>query len=83
ACCGTACHVRGAERLYNTAIKELGLSDAQDTTEDREITLEKLACLGTCSLAPVVVMNKKVYGKMTPDKLKREIKSLTKAKKDE
>ncbi len=80
ACCGTACHVRGAERLISAAKRELGLPEDEDTTEDRRFTLEKLACLGTCSLAPVVIIDKKVFGKTTPDRLAKEIKALKKEK---
>lgn len=84
ACCGTACHVRGAERLVNAVRRELKLEEDQDTTEDRLITVEKLACLGTCSLAPVVIINGKMFGKATTDILTREIRSLKKeTKKDE
>jgi NADH:ubiquinone oxidoreductase subunit E len=84
ACCGTACHVRGAERLVNAVKRELKLEEDQDTTEDRLITVEKLACLGTCSLAPVVIINGKMFGKATTDILTREIRSLkNEAKKDE
>jgi NADH:ubiquinone oxidoreductase subunit E len=78
ACCGTACHVRGAERLVNAVKRELKLEEDQDTTEDRLITVEKLACLGTCSLAPVVIINGKMFGKATTDILTREIRSLKK-----
>jgi NADH:ubiquinone oxidoreductase subunit E len=78
ACCGTACHVRGAERLVNAMKRELKLGEDEDTTEDRMITLEKLACLGTCSMAPVVVINKKMLGKMTPDRVTKEVKALKK-----
>jgi len=81
ACCGTACHVRGAERLISTAARELKLNEDQDTTEDGEITLEKVACLGTCSMAPVMIINNKMQAKMTPEKLKKEIKTLKKDKK--
>ena len=84
ACCGTACHVRGAERLVNAIKRELKLETDQDTTEDRLFTVEKLACLGTCSMAPVVVVNGKMVGKTTPDALTREIRSLKKElKKDD
>jgi len=84
ACCGTACHVRGAERLVNAIKRELKLEADQDTTEDRVFTVEKLACLGTCSLAPVVVINGKMVGKTTTDSLSRAIKSLKKElKKDD
>jgi NADH:ubiquinone oxidoreductase subunit E len=81
ACCGTACHVRGAERLISAALRELKLNEEQDTTEDGEITLEKVACLGTCSMAPVMIINHKMQAKMTPEKLKKEIKTLKKDKK--
>ncbi|MEK6672975.1 MAG: NAD(P)H-dependent oxidoreductase subunit E, partial [Nitrospirota bacterium] len=78
ACCGTACYVKGAERLMSSAVRELNLSGEQETTDDGEITLEKVACLGTCSMAPVVVINKKMHGQMTPEKLKKEIKAIRK-----
>ena len=78
ACCGTACHVRGAERLVNAIKRELKLEADQDTTEDRMFTVEKLACLGTCSLAPVVVINGKMVGKTTTDVVTRELRSLKK-----
>lgn len=81
ACCGTACHVRGAERLISAALRELKLNEDQDTTEDGEITLEKVACLGTCSMAPVMIINHKMQAKMTPEKLKKELRSLKKDKK--
>lgn len=81
ACCGTACHVKGSERLINAALRELNLQGDQNTTPDGEITLEKVACLGTCSMAPVMVINHKMHGKITPEKLKKEIKSLTNDKK--
>jgi len=80
-CCGTACHVRGAERLISAAHRELNIGEGQDTTEDGEITLEKVACLGTCSMAPVTIINHKMQAKMTPEKLKKEIKTLKKDKK--
>lgn len=78
-CCGTACHVKGAERLLSAAQRELNLQSDQETTEDGEVTLEKVACLGTCSMAPVVIINKKMYGKISPEKLMKEIRSLRKS----
>lgn len=81
ACCGTACHVKGSERLISSALRELKLREDQDTTPDGEITIEKVACLGTCSMAPVMVINKKMHGKMTTEKLRKEIKLLSKGKK--
>ncbi|MEW6738706.1 MAG: NAD(P)H-dependent oxidoreductase subunit E [Nitrospirota bacterium] len=76
ACCGTACHVKGAEKLINNAKRELNLTDENNTTDDKKFTLEQVACVGACSIAPVVIINKKVYGKMTTDKLTKEIKTL-------
>lgn len=76
ACCGTACHVNGSERLIDGLMRELNLSEGEDTTEDRKFTIEKVACVGTCSIAPVVIVNKKVHGRMTPDKLFKEINKL-------
>lgn len=83
ACCGTACHVRGSERLINAARRELDLSDNKDTTDDGEFTLETLACLGACSLAPVVVINGKAFGKATANTVTREIRALKSNKKRE
>jgi len=79
ACCGTACHVKGSEKLISAAAMELNLKNDEDTTENGEITLERVACLGTCSMAPVVLINKKIHGKMTLEKLKKELKLLKKA----
>ncbi|OGW25436.1 MAG: NADH dehydrogenase [Nitrospirae bacterium GWC2_42_7] len=76
ACCGTACHVRGGDRLINNIKNEIGLSGEEKTTGDRKFTLEQVACVGACSAAPVVIINEKVYGKITPEKLKKEIKAL-------
>lgn len=76
ACCGTACHVKGAERLIKNAKGELNLTDESNTTADKKFTLEQVACVGACSIAPVVIINKKVHGKMSSDKLTKEIKTL-------
>lgn len=79
ACCGTACHVKGSERIINNLKRELNLSDERNTTEDKNFTLEQVACVGACSIAPVVIVNKKVFGKMTTDKAVKELKALTRA----
>jgi NADH-quinone oxidoreductase subunit E len=78
ACCGTACHVRGAERILNSVKRELHLGDDEDTTPDNQITVEKVACLGFCSFAPVVLVNGAVHGKTTADPILKEIKALRK-----
>jgi NADH:ubiquinone oxidoreductase subunit E len=75
-CCGTACHVKGSERLITGLIKELNLPEGADTTQDQEFTLEKVNCVGACSIAPVVIINKKVHGKVSADNLMKEIRKL-------
>jgi NADH:ubiquinone oxidoreductase subunit E len=78
ACCGTACHVRGAERILTSLKRELHLADEEDTTPDGQFTVEKVACLGFCSFAPVVLINGAVHGKTTADPILKEIKTLRK-----
>jgi len=68
-CRGTACHVRGGAKIMGEIEKELGIK-AGETTEDLEYTLESIACFGSCALAPVMVIDKTVYGRMTPAKAK-------------
>ncbi|MDP2277813.1 MAG: NAD(P)H-dependent oxidoreductase subunit E [Nitrospirota bacterium] len=76
ACCGTACHVKGSERLINGVKKELDISEGEETTKDMQFTLEKVNCIGACSIAPVFIINKKVHGKAATDKLIKEIRSI-------
>jgi NADH:ubiquinone oxidoreductase subunit E len=78
ACCGTACHVRGAERILNSLKRELQLAEDEDTTQDREFTVEKVACLGFCSFAPVVLIDGAVHGKTNADPLIKELRKLRK-----
>ena len=75
-CDGTACHVNGAETIYNDFFDALGLADGEDTTKDGSYTLEKVACVGCCSLAPVVVMNDETHGRLTQKAVKKLIKGL-------
>jgi len=82
ACCGTACHVKGSERLINSLVKELGIPAGEDTSEDLKFTVEKVNCVGACSIAPVIIVNKTVHGKMTPDKLMKETKILKEGKRE-
>jgi NADH:ubiquinone oxidoreductase subunit E len=74
ACCGTACHVRGSDRLISNLSRDLKIPEGEETTEDGLFTLEKVACVGACSIAPVFIVNKKVYGEVTMNKLKRMLK---------
>jgi len=76
ACCGTACHVKGSARLIDRLVRELNIAPGEDTTEDLAFTLEKVNCVGACSIAPVMIVNKTVHGKMTTDKIVKELKTL-------
>lgn len=67
-CDGTACHVRKSIPILETIRKELSLTDKKYTTDDLLFTLETVSCLGACGLAPVITINDKVYGKVTPEK---------------
>lgn len=78
ACCGTACHVKGSERIINSIRKELELASDEDTTADGEFTVEEVACLGTCSFAPVVLINGEVYGRVKVEDLVKKIKEIRK-----
>ena len=73
ACCGTVCHVKGAHRIMFRLRDELSLTGNSDTTRDGLFTLEKVACVGACSIAPVVLINDKIYGNMTPNKVVKQI----------
>jgi NADH:ubiquinone oxidoreductase subunit E len=66
-CLGTACHVRGGERIKERLESHLGIP-AGDTTEDMRFTLETVRCIGCCSLGPVVTINEKVYARTDSEK---------------
>jgi len=79
-CRGTACHVRGADAVREAVEKMLCIADG-GTTPDYKFTLETVACLGACALAPVVVVNNAYHGKMTPQKVKALLEKHKKGKK--
>lgn len=66
-CQGTACHVNGSQRIEAAITQELGISDGE-TTDDGLFTLKNVACLGCCSLSPVMMINGETYGSLTPSK---------------
>lgn len=72
-CDGTACHVKGSGAVKDALQKKLGLTDENTTTKDMMFTVEAVSCLGACGLAPVITINKKVYGQVTSDKVARLI----------
>ncbi|ASJ02786.1 NADH dehydrogenase [Thermococcus profundus] len=80
-CHGTACHVNGAVNIARSIKEELGIEEGQ-TTEDGLVTLERVACLGCCSLAPVIMINEKVFGKLNPEKVRKLMKQLREGKLD-
>lgn len=68
-CTGTACHLKGAPELLDALSEELGIGDGE-TTEDGDFHLQSVRCVGCCGLAPVVVVNKKTYGKVKPAEIR-------------
>ena len=77
-CDGTACHVRGSMPVLNAIKNKLELKDGAMTTEDGLFSLETVSCLGACGLAPVVVINDKVYPQMTSDAISIVLDTLLK-----
>jgi NADH:ubiquinone oxidoreductase subunit F (NADH-binding)/NADH:ubiquinone oxidoreductase subunit E/Pyruvate/2-oxoacid:ferredoxin oxidoreductase delta subunit len=69
-CIGTACHVKGSERVYDAFIRQLKIEPGKDTDKDFLFTVEKIACLGCCTLAPVVQVDNKVYGPVHPESVR-------------
>ena len=67
-CLGTACHVRGGERILNKLERDLGVT-VGETTKDKRFTLEAVHCVGCCSLGPVAVVDGDVYGRLSQDKV--------------
>lgn len=77
-CQGTACHVNSSELILQTIKDELGIEDGE-TTEDGLFSLKCVACLGCCSLSPVMMINESTYGSLTPEKTKKILKELREA----
>lgn len=71
-CKGTACHIRGAERLTEELERLLGVGPGE-TTKDLKFTVEEVNCVGACAMAPVVVINDKYHGEVKPDSIKEII----------
>lgn len=77
-CQGTACHVNGSLMLEKTIFDTLGIKDGE-TTPDGLFTLKNVACLGCCSLSPVMMINDETYGNLTPDKVRKILAELKEA----
>ncbi|MDD2585427.1 MAG: NADH-quinone oxidoreductase subunit NuoE [Syntrophomonadaceae bacterium] len=80
-CQGTACHVNGADTIKTALYEELKIKEGQ-TTEDGLFTLDTAACLGCCSLAPVMMINGQAYGPLTPEKAINIIRGIYAAEKE-
>jgi len=74
-CQGTACHVRGGKRVMDAVSRKLGIKPGE-TTDDYMFSLERVACFGSCALAPVMVVDGKVHGRMTPQKALKLLEKL-------
>jgi len=74
-CCGTACHVRGSAKLLDELRRKLGIGPGE-TTSDLAFSLDSIACFGSCALAPVVVIDHKVRGRMDRGKLLKAVMRL-------
>lgn len=74
-CSGTVCHVKGAPRIIEKLASDLKLKGDVRTTKDKQFTLENVNCVGACSIAPVVIVNEKVYGKQSPDSMVKNLKT--------
>jgi len=68
-CLGTACHVRGGMQVMEALEREMGIN-AGDTTEDYKFSLERVNCVGSCALAPVVMVDDDVFGRLVPKQAK-------------
>lgn len=67
-CLGTACHVKGSDIILENFERKLQIKDGQ-TTEDREFSIDRVACVGCCALAPVAIVGETLHGKMQPSKV--------------
>lgn len=81
-CKGTACHVNGSDLIEKTVTETLGIKDGE-TTPDGLFTLKNVACLGCCSLSPVMMINDETYGRLTPQKTKEILAQLAEAAKED
>ena len=80
-CLGTACHVQGGGRVHVVTRESLEIADDKDTTEDLLFTVEPVACVGCCSLAPVMVVNETTHGRLDAPAVRKLIRKYQKAEK--
>jgi NADH-quinone oxidoreductase subunit E len=75
-CMGTACHVRGADKVLAEIEKELGIKNGENTP-DLKFTLETVNCVGACALGPMVIIGEDYHGEMTPEKVGEVLKNFS------
>lgn len=75
-CDGTACHVKGSEKVLKAVREYLGLREGEHTTKDLLFTVETVACIGACALAPVMAVDDQVYGPMDEEKVRHVLEKL-------
>ena len=78
-CHGTACHVKGADFITDAFRKELKIQEGDDTDAAGKFTVEKVACLGCCSLAPCIMINGETCGRLTPESISKIVKEIQKS----
>jgi NADH-quinone oxidoreductase subunit E len=78
-CHGTACHLNGAEMIADSLTPVVGAKEGE-TSADNRYTVERVACLGCCSLAPTIMIDSDTYGRLTPDNVRKVIKEFEKGK---
>lgn len=81
-CCGTACHVKGSRSILNAITKELGIG-AGETSPDYSASLETVACLGACFLAPTLMADKEYYGRLSPNRISAIVDHVKGAKEED
>ncbi|MDK2896145.1 MAG: iron-hydrogenase subunit gamma [Candidatus Atribacteria bacterium] len=82
-CDGTACHVRGSQTVLKAVREYLGLKPDEDTTPDLLFTVETVACIGACALAPAMMIDDQVFGQMDQEKVEQTLESIIQEEKGE
>lgn len=77
-CCGAACHIKGSEDIYEGVRNTLGIEEGEDTAKDLSFTIQKATCIGACSIAPVAIIDDKVYGNVDNESVTKLLKGFEK-----
>ncbi len=82
ACCDTACYVKGSDRIIDNLRADLKIPDGEETSRNRMFTVQKGACVGACSIAPVVTVGEKTFGNVSPDNASDILKGIKRSRKN-